>query len=286
MCGIAGLLDSSRATGPDALHERARDMASTLRHRGPDDAGIGRRKRRGLHWHTVVSRSSAGARKGVSPWCRGAGAGFSATTASSTTPTPCGTASTRPEYRFRGTSDTEVLVAASSTGASRGTLERVEGMFAFAAWDGQDRCLHLVRDRFGEKPLYYGWAGGRFVFASELKAIRAYPGFAPAVDPSAVLDFLRGSCVPAPACIYEGLAKLRPGALLTIGSGARPGQLPIQKSFWSADHAIDAACALPPLGDDQEAMYELERALSRSVGAGWSPTSRWARSCRGASTRA
>jgi asparagine synthase (glutamine-hydrolysing) len=242
-------------------------MAATLQHRGPDDAGDWTDETAGIalaHRRLeVVGRGTQGSQPMVSGggrWVLSYNGELYNTNALRDRLSSSG-------VRFRGTSDTEVLGAGLAHWGLRATLERVEGMFAFAAWDVQDRCLHLVRDRFGEKPLYYGWAGGRFVFASELKAIRAYPGFAPTVDPSAVLDFLRGSCVPAPACIYEGLAKLRPGALLTIGSGARPGQLPIQKSFWSADHAIDAACALPPLGDDEEAMYELERALSRSVGA-------------------
>ena len=140
-------------------------------------------------------------------------------------------------------------------------------MFAFGAWDAASRTLHLARDRFGEKPLFYGWTGGRFAFASELKAFHAIPRFDPVVDRDAVAQFLRLNCVPAPQCIYRGLAKLLPGSRVSVGTGARPGLLPPPVPYWSADAAIDAALAQRALVDDREATDRVEAALSDSVGA-------------------
>src|SRR5205085_10627212 len=83
---------------------------------------------------------------------------------------------------FRGASDTEVLVEAIAAWGVGDTVQQLNGMFAFAVWDREARRLTLVRDRMGEKPLYYGRLDGAFVFASELKALRLYPGFSGTVD--------------------------------------------------------------------------------------------------------
>src|SRR3546814_10046073 len=89
-------------------------------------------------------------------------------------------------------------------------------MFAFALWDRQERQLHLVRDRLGKKPLYYGLSGGRLIFASELKAIMACPGFRPEVDRDALTAYFRYQYVPAPRSIWRGISKLPPGHSITI----------------------------------------------------------------------
>ncbi len=103
-------------------------------------------------------------------------------------------------------------------------LDAAEGMFALALWDRDRRQLHLVRDRFGEKPLYYGWVGPRLAFGSELKALCRARGFAPDIDRDAVALYLRHNCVPAPRTIYRGVAKLLPGQRVCLGVGlsARP----------------------------------------------------------------
>src|SRR3546814_14853004 len=96
-------------------------------------------------------------------------------------------------------------------------LSRIAGMYAFALWDRRDHRLHLVRDRIGKKPLYYGWAGGALVFASELKAIAAHPRFKPEINRNALTAYLRYQYVPAPWSIWQGIYKLPPGCRLKIG---------------------------------------------------------------------
>ena len=98
--------------------------------------------------------------------------------------------------RFRSQSDTEVLVAAVERWGVDRALDACEGMFAAALWDRRDRELHLLRDRFGEKPLYYGWVGEVFAFGSELKALCALPGFAAELDREAVARYLRQQLRP------------------------------------------------------------------------------------------
>jgi len=169
--------------------------------------------------------------------------------------------------RFRGTSDTEVLVDAVEQWGLDRALDACEGMFAAGLWDRRERRLHLVRDRFGEKPLYYGWMGETFAFASELKALRALPGFSPELDRQAVARFLQRNCMPAPATVYRGVRTLLPGHRVSIGSDARPGVLPDPREWWSAAEAVDRARERPASGTDEELADQLEAALSASVAA-------------------
>jgi asparagine synthase (glutamine-hydrolysing) len=267
MCGIAGILDPAGATDGGELARVADAMAGTLTHRGPDDAGCWTDPAVGVALShrrlEVVGRGPQGGQPMRSPsgrWVL----------------TYNGELYNAPSLRaqlegsgavFRGTSDTEVLVVGIDRWGLEETLERIEGMFAFGAWDAASRCLHLARDRFGEKPLFYGWTGGRFAFASELKAFHAIPRFDPDIDRDAVAQFLRLSSVPAPQCIYRGLAKLVPGSRVALDAAARPGILPAQIPYWSAPAAIDAALALPVLVDDREATDRVEEALSEAVAA-------------------
>ena len=127
-----------------------------------------------------------------------------------------------PGSRFRGHSDTEVLLAAIERWGIEAALERINGMFAFALWDRASATLHLVRDRLGKKPLYYGWAGRTLLFASELKALHAHPDFAPAIDPRRAALLLRYGYVPAPHSIYRGVFKLPPAGHLGCPQPTRP----------------------------------------------------------------
>jgi asparagine synthase (glutamine-hydrolysing) len=267
VCGIAGLFDPMRAGEVDALGRQVVDMTETLTHRGPDADGFwfdpaahvffGHRRL------SVVELGPEGAQPMHSPdgrWvviyngelynhgqlrARLAGEGMA----------------------FRGGSDTEVLVAAVQQWGLDAALEACEGMFAMAVWDRHRRQMHLVRDRFGEKPLYYGWVGGFLAFASELKAIRALPFFQPEVDRDAIALYLRHNCIPAPHTIYRNVAKLLPGQLVTISADEGSSRMPRPRAYWSAREAVEKARAHPLVGPADVWADHLETALSDSVAA-------------------
>jgi asparagine synthase (glutamine-hydrolysing) len=121
---------------------------------------------------------------------------------------------------WRGTSDTETLLAGFESWGVTETLEKTVGMFAIALWDKTEKKLHLIRDRFGEKPLYYGWTGQgdntSFLFGSELKSMVAFTGFNNPVSRHALTQYMRFTYVPAPYSIYKDVYKLEPGCMLTV----------------------------------------------------------------------
>jgi asparagine synthase (glutamine-hydrolysing) len=168
--------------------------------------------------------------------------------------------------RFRGHSDTEALLAGVEQWGIARTLERVVGMFAIAIWDQQVRSLTLVRDRLGEKPLYYGWQGRRFLFGSELKALRAHPGFAGTIDRGALALYMRHRYIPSPYSIYDGIKKLEPGTMLTLSEAdVRSARCPAPSTYWSAREVAAAGLEHPFLGSEEDAADRLESLLRDAV---------------------
>ncbi len=162
---------------------------------------------------------------------------------------------------FRGTSDTEVMLWAIQR---HGLLEAVRsftGMFAFALFDRAERALHLVRDRIGEKPLYYGWSGGTLLFGSELKALRQFPGWQSEIDRGALTTFLRYGFIPAPHSIYQGIHKVRPGTILTFRDGKQPDEV----TYWSAREVAERGRAAPLNGSEAEQLEALHGLIVRAV---------------------
>ncbi|HWP34933.1 MAG TPA: asparagine synthase (glutamine-hydrolyzing) [Thermodesulfobacteriota bacterium] len=267
MCGLAGVLDHTARTGPEALREAAARMAEALRHRGPDDAGVWVDAPAGIGLGfrrlAIVDLTPAG-RQPMESACgryvlafNGEIYNFGALRRElERLPAP---------PRFRGRSDTEVLLAAISRWGLEETLERVNGMFAIALWDRQRRCLCLVRDRLGEKPLYYGLAGpGLFLFGSELKALRAHPAFRGEIDRDALALFFRYAYIPAPYSIYRGIRKLPPGSLVTVPAGrATPLAEPVP--YWSARAAAERGVAEPFGGTTAEAVEALDALVRDAV---------------------
>jgi asparagine synthase (glutamine-hydrolysing) len=216
MCGIAGFLDPKRRSGDNELKALAASMAGTLRHRGPDAQGVWVDEKAGValgHARlSIIDLSPAGAQPMLSSSGRFAlsynGEIYNA-------------GELRAEleqagHTFRGHSDTEVMVEGFAEWGVRATVERLIGMFAFAAFDQAEGTLTLGRDRLGIKPLYWGRVGGRIAFASELKALATLPDFSPEIDRQALASYLCTGYVPAPSSIYRGIEKLEPGMLLEI----------------------------------------------------------------------
>jgi asparagine synthase (glutamine-hydrolysing) len=163
------------------------------------------------------------------------------------------------EAGWRGHSDTETLLAGFDAWGIEDTVKQCIGMFAFAVWDKQTCTLTLGRDRMGEKPLYYGWQGGGnervFLFGSELKALKAHPAFAANIDRGAICLLLRYSYIPAPHSIYQGIAKLEPGCLLSV-SLAEPE--PKVWKYWDTLQVARAGEDSPFEGTAIEAVDALE----------------------------
>jgi asparagine synthase (glutamine-hydrolysing) len=166
-----------------------------------------------------------------------------------------------PDSGWKGRSDTEVLLQAIAAWGLERALAASVGMFAFALWDRAEQQLRLVRDRFGEKPLYYGWAGKDFLFASELKALRAHPEFTAEIDRRALRLFAARTCVPGPWSIYRGVFKLPPACILTAGPGMAPLRI---DRYWSYRDIVLEGLA-DPIRDPRDALQALDECLGRAI---------------------
>ena len=267
MCGIAGIFDPAASTGADRLEALASSMASALIHRGPDDRGVWVDADAGLglgHRRLAVIDLGPG---GAQPMTSAGGRWVLAYNGEIYNHLELRRRLEAKGTQFRGGSDTEVLVAAVERWGVDRALDACEGMFALALWDRQERQLHLVRDRFGEKPLYYGWVGRLFAFGSELKALCTLPGFVAELDRRAVARYLRHNCIPAPDTIYRGMRKLLPGHLVTVSRASSPGVVPEQRGYWSSVDAVEKARWQPLTASDAEMTDRLEAALSKAVAA-------------------
>ncbi|MBN2753126.1 MAG: asparagine synthase (glutamine-hydrolyzing) [Rhodospirillaceae bacterium] len=261
MCGLTGFLDLDARHSTEDLRARVWAMTETIRHRGPDGgdvwvdaaAGIALGHRR----LAIVDLSEAGHQPMASSCGRFVvaynGEAYNAD-------------DLRPELeaagrRFRGHSDTEVIVEGCAVWGIRATIERLVGMFAIAIWDRRDRRLTLVRDRLGIKPLYWARFGAVFAFGSELKTLRALPDWTPEIDRGAVAAYMRHTYVPAPWTIYRGVSKLEAGKILTIEADGTTQQ----DTFWSVEGAVRAAAADKGVMSDAEAEDALHDVLFDAV---------------------
>ena len=260
MCGFAGFWSSQAGRDDPAV---LREMTDVIAHRGPDDEGA---------------------------WCDGAqgiALGFRRLSILDLSPLghqPMASANDRFQIafngeiynhlelradleaageRFRGHSDTEVLLAAIVRWGLERTIARCAGMFAIALWDREANAMSLVRDRFGEKPLYYAQIGGTLLFGSELKALRRHPVWRGTIDRNALALYFRHNYMPAPYTIYEGVRKVVPGTIVRIGGA--PAVDPRTTVYWSSREAALAGMADPLAGDDSEILDGLESVLRHTI---------------------
>ncbi len=261
MCGIAGLWAPS-AVGV-SLEATARRMADAIRHRGPDGDGVWLDEAAGLalaHRRLAIIDLSP---TGAQPMASASGRYIITFNGEIFNFEELRRELVSAGQNFRGASDTEVIVEGCMRWGVDATIRRLVGMFAFALWDRDERRLHLVRDRLGIKPLYYLQRGSLFLFGSELKALRAAPGWVPEIDHSAVVDFLRHGYVPNPRSIYRGVAKLPPGSHLTIDHG---GNARLSR-YWDIRRVVieGTANARRASWSLSEAQTSLERLLREAV---------------------
>lgn len=262
MCGFAGILTRS-APDDDALGAAVGAMTAPLAHRGPDDRGS---------WTDAEAGIALGFRRlaiqdlsvlGHQPM-RSASGRFTVAFNGEV----YNFARLRVELeahgaRFRGHSDTEVMLAAFERWGVADATRRFVGMFAFAVWDARERTLSLARDRLGKKPLFVYAQPGLVTFGSELKALVAGPAFDRTLDREALTEYLRLLYVPGSRTIYARATKLLPGHVLTVVDPALP--LPEPAAYWSLAEAARAGRADPFQGSDDEAVDEFEALLGDAV---------------------
>ena len=164
--------------------------------------------------------------------------------------------------RFRGTSDSEVILEAFEAYGVEETIARCKGMFAIALYDTKEQKLYLLRDRIGEKPLYYGFMGDTFVFASDVACIASLDGFQNPVNKDVLGIYFIHGYIPAPYSIYENIYKLEPGCILEIKSPFKKFDI---STYWSIKEVAQHGQEHQFKGTYEEAVDELERLLKASI---------------------
>lgn len=259
MCGIAGFISRK---GKFKFDEALRKMTSAISHRGPDDEGqwidedagvaLGHRRL------SILDLSPAGHQPMLSASGRYVIVFNGEIYNFSEVRKELESLSAR---QWRGHSDTEIVLAAIEQWGIEDALRRFTGMFAMTIWDKKHRLLSLVRDRLGEKPLYYGWMGNAFLFGSELKALRAHPSWQGEIDRNALTLMMRHNYIPAPYSIYKGIHKLLPGTVLTV----RQDQPLVPAPYWQFQDAVKAGVANRFRGSEKEAVDRLDAMLRDTI---------------------
>jgi asparagine synthase (glutamine-hydrolysing) len=264
MCGITGFLDTRRADTTAELETKVTRMSDAIVHRGPDDSGF---------WVDAAAGIALGFRRlaivdlsptGHQPMISASGRFVMVFNGEIYNYAEMRNELISSGVAFRGTSDSEVMVEAIDAWGLKPSIKRFNGQFAFALWDRRDRILHLVRDRVGVKPMYYGWAGGVLLFGSELKALRAHPEFQGEINRDALTLYMRHNYIPVPYSIYQNIQKQTPGTILTFQFD-QPAGIPTLEEFWSSRGAVEAGLANPFTGSEAEAIEQLDALLRESV---------------------
>ncbi len=235
MCGITGFLQAPGPGSLDGLNKTITDMMAAIAHRGPDSDG---------HWTDAETGIALGHLRLAIVDLTSAGHQPMAAASGRYVMTFNGEIYNHTEIRklladaghtpdWRGTSDTETLLAAIDVWGLQTALTRCEGMFALALWDKDSRSLTLARDRMGEKPLYYGWQGAgqdaAFLFGSELHALKQHPAFAHNINRDVLPNYLRHGNVGEDQVIFSGIHKLRPGEMVHL---SLQDPTPVRTLYW------------------------------------------------------
>ncbi len=258
MCGIGGFWDHNGPNDPRIMENILREMANSQKHRGPDSDGFFMSSEEGIGFcHrrlSIIDLSETGSQPMKSRDGRWIvvynGEWYNHRQIRDSLG----------NRRWRGSSDTETLVECLSYFGIEDTLPKMNGMFAFSAWDSEKKELHLVRDRFGIKPLYFGQQDGLTVFSSELSGIFSQGNFKMEIEPAAVLSFLRLNYVPSPLCICKDIIKLPPGYHAKIG---KKGEV-VQRQWYDLTKELEKSEILSLRGFEEEVIW-MEEQIERSV---------------------
>jgi asparagine synthase (glutamine-hydrolysing) len=266
MCGLAGMIDWRTQTSADALRAIGEAMNGPLSHRGPDSSEVWIEAESGAalaHRRLAIIDLSPG---GAQPMLSGDGRYVIMSNGEIYNYRDIRRDLEAAGRHLRSESDTEVLLEACALWGVQSACEHCIGMFAFALWDRRTRTLWLARDRLGIKPLYYAASPERVVFASQLKAFRRVPGWSPAIDADAIVQYLRLGYIAQPRTVYREAAKLAPGHIATL----RAGEAPQLTCFWDARAIARAGTSQAEAGaqaplDEEEEIERLDALLRDAV---------------------
>ncbi|MCC6953613.1 MAG: asparagine synthase (glutamine-hydrolyzing), partial [Deltaproteobacteria bacterium] len=274
MCGIGGIIRAQ--CGSDELRSSLDRMLTSLRLRGPDDRGEWHDYERGIGFcHTRLSILDLSP-LGHQPMLSASGRYVITFNGEVYNFADLSSELVGRGHRFRGGSDTEVMLAAIEEWGIERAVARFNGMFAFAIWDRQEQRLSLVRDRLGVKPLYYGWIDGAFRFASELKAIEPSGSRGASVERGSLALLMCHNYIPAPHSIYKGIYKLPQASILHLDlrqAYVRPvgfaptanGGAISPRLYWDAVKVVRDGLAHPFEGSEHDAIEEVERVMRDSI---------------------
>jgi len=262
MCGIVGFWQRGRSYGVDDMHQIVDQMAKALVHRGPDNRGCWVEEEMGLAFGHMRLSILDISEQGHQPMESHNGRYVIVYNGEIYNFLELRDDLEKRGCRFKGTSDTEVILAAIEEWSLEKAVQSFDGMFSFAVWDKEKKSLHLCRDRIGEKPLYYGWHNNIFFFSSELKALHRHPLFSPDIDLDALNLYVRLNYIPAPFTIYQSIQKLEPG---TIFSLSWPRFHTKMIPYWSAYDVVNESLKNQIGSSEDEVIEHLDDILRRSV---------------------
>lgn len=264
MCGITGFFNLSHEAPRQRLECIINRMTDSLVHRGPDSQGVWVDPQAGValgHRRLAVIDLSS---EGHQPMFSISGRYALVFNGEIYNYEVLRDELARLGGHFRGHSDTEVLLAAICQWGFEAALQKLNGMFALALWDREEQRLSLARDRFGEKPLYYGWSGSTFLFGSELKSLTVYPDFQKEINRDALVLYLRHNYIPTPHSIYKGIYKL-PAASFQHVSIFDERLMREPTCYWSFREIAEAGIQYGVKESEEEAAEHVEALLKDAV---------------------
>lgn len=268
MCGFTGFLSKNASFSKTEMRKTLSSMLETLTHRGPDAGDIwGNDDAECFLGHRRLSIIDL-SQEGAQPMHSQSGRFVISYNGEVYNFPQIRKECEEKGIKFRGRSDTEIMLAAIELWGLNQALQKFNGMFAFALWDQKEKELHLVRDRMGKKPLYVGWAGKTLVFGSELKALAVHPDFKKEINKDALAVYLNYACMQAPYSIYNNVWQLPAGHRLSVNLNSFAPGVDLQsemKPYWSHLEVLNQSRLNIQNTDDESTITEFENVLGECV---------------------